>query len=648
MAVILSFCLLLSLQSPIWLAHTVPLQQHKEYQMAGWPDATNTGVPDGVTLLPSGDVVITKPGTVVSGLNITGTVYINAANVTLQNCKITSNSFSAVQIKDGNAGVTIQDCEIDGTGKNNEGSSGITGVGTFLRNNIYNVENGINVGPGRGTVIEGNYIHDLKASGSPHYDGIQIDGGQTDTIVRHNTVINDHTQTAAVMIDNYFGPVTNILVTDNLLVGGGYTIYSDGQFNGGAMTGVQITNNQVGGGHWGPLNANSTSPVYTGNGSDAVAIAATLNGHGNDTGTGTTPPVSPPVTTPPATTVGTDGADHLVGDAKDNHLDGKAGNDTIEGGAGNDTIIGGAGYDVLTGGAGSDTFVFNTIAEIGDRPGARDIITDFTPGQDKIDLSAIDANTKLAGNQDFTFIAADNGSFTKTAGELAWHTDAAKGITLVQGDIDGDGIHDFELELKGLQSLKASDFIGVGTANVGKPTPPDAGITPPTTPTVPPVTTITGTAGNDRLQGTSGNDFLDGKAGNDVLKGGAGNDILYGGAGRDTMTGGAGNDTFLFKAISDMGTTASTRDVITDFTQGQDKIDLSAIDANSKLTGDQAFTFLTGNNQSFSHTAGELAWRIDTAHNQTIIQGDSNGDGVHDFEIALNGQLHLTAGDFIL
>ena len=358
--------------------------------MAGWPDATNTGVPNGVTLLPSGDVVVTKAGTVISGLDIKGTVYIYADNVTIENCKITSNSFSVVQIKAGVSGAVVQDCTIDGVGKNNDGSSGITGTGSFLRNNIYNVENGLNIGQGKGTLIEGNYIHDLKASGSPHYDGIQIDGGQTDTIVRHNTVINDHTQTAAVMIDNWFGPVTNILVTDNLLIGGGYTIYSDGQFNGGPMKGITITNNHVGGGYWGDLNSNSTTPTYTGNVRDGLALVETLNN--SDAPPVTTPPVTPPVTdpgTPPSSNTATDGADRLTGDAKDNVIDGKGGNDIINGGAGNDTIIGGLGYDTLTGGAGKDTFVFRSAAEIGDRPGARDVITDFTQGEDKIDLAAL-------------------------------------------------------------------------------------------------------------------------------------------------------------------------------------------------------------------------------------------------------------------
>ena len=67
-----------------------------------------------------------------------------------------------------------KNCEINGVGTGKRGRSGILGEGTFLNNNIYNVENGIAVtGP---STIQGNYIHDLHASGSPHYDGIQIDG----------------------------------------------------------------------------------------------------------------------------------------------------------------------------------------------------------------------------------------------------------------------------------------------------------------------------------------------------------------------------------------------------------------------------------------------------------------------------------------
>ncbi|MBF0677798.1 MAG: M10 family metallopeptidase C-terminal domain-containing protein [Devosia sp.] len=631
--------------------------------MASWPDSTNTGVPDGVKLLPSGDIIVTKPGTVISGLNITGTVYIDADNVTLQNCKITAASFAVVYIKAGSDGVVVKDCEINGVGTNNSGSHGIYGGGTFLRNEIYNVENGISLSGTRGTVIEGNYIHSFKASGSPHYDGIQMDGGQTDTIIRGNSIILNHGQTAAVMIDNYFGPIKNVLVTDNLLVGGGYTVYSDGQFSGGSMSGIEITNNHIGGGRWGDLNINNSSPVYTGNSKDGAAIAATLNGNGNETGSGqdndtdngtTTPP---PVTEPTNPTTptqpgnetgftGTNNADRLVGNSSANFLDGKGGNDILDGAGGNDTLYGGAGRDTMTGGAGNDVFLFKSVSEMGRYASTRDIITDFVSGQDKIDLSSVDANASLSGVQDFTFLARDNQVFSKTAGELAWHTDAANNRTIIQGDTNGDGRHDFEIELKGLVSLKASDFVGLTSSNnVEAPTTPT---TPPTPPTAPTQTTISGTRSADRLTGDAGANFLDGNAGNDTLNGGAGNDTLSGGTGRDTMTGGAGNDIFLFKSAAETGRFASTRDIITDFTKGEDKIDLSEIDANTKSSGNQAFTFLAKDDQIFGKNAGELAFHTDDANNRTLIQADTNGDGVHDFEIQLTGLVQLSAGDFIL
>ena len=88
------------------------------------------------------------------------------------------------------------------------------------------------------------------------------------------------------------------------------------------------------------------------------------------------------------------------------------------------------------------------------------------------------------------------------------------------------------------------------------------------------------TGGNDDLYGEEGNDTVDGGAGhdrlfggegNDVLDGGTGDDFLHGGEGDDTLTGGAGEDIFAFGA--EQGS-----DTITDFTDGEDKIDLSGIE----------------------------------------------------------------------
>src|SRR6476620_8553964 len=101
----------------------------------GFPDATSTGVPAGVTLTPyNGNLVISTPGAVIEGLDIHGTVTINANNVTLKNVKVTASDNWVVRVMPGKTGVVVQDSELNGVGTGNDGSSGILGAGTFLRN----------------------------------------------------------------------------------------------------------------------------------------------------------------------------------------------------------------------------------------------------------------------------------------------------------------------------------------------------------------------------------------------------------------------------------------------------------------------------------------------------------------------------------
>ncbi|MCJ9699539.1 Ig-like domain-containing protein [Bradyrhizobium sp. SHOUNA76] len=257
-----------------------------------WPDATNTGVPAGVTLTPSGDVIITQAGAVVSGLNITGSVYIRADNVTLENCKITSGGWAGVTIDSGVKGAVVQNCTIDGTGRapDGTGNQGIMGSGTFIGNNIFNVENGIV--PGSNSVIQGNYIHDLHAGGSPHYDGIQIDGGLSNIQISGNSIINQWGWTSAVMIDNDFGPVSNVTVTNNLLTGGAYTVYADSNLGTASITGVSFTNNHMGGAQYGDALIRGNNSVFSGNYTDGAALASALNTSANS-GTTTSPTPAP-------------------------------------------------------------------------------------------------------------------------------------------------------------------------------------------------------------------------------------------------------------------------------------------------------------------------------------------------------------------
>ncbi len=94
---------------------------------------------------------------------------------------------------------------------------------------------------------------------------------------------------------------------------------------------------------------------------------------------------------------------------------------------------------------------------------------------------------------------------------------------------------------------------------------------------------IRGTDDNDIILGHAGNDVLDGGLGDDVLYGGSGNDILIGGLGDDILTGGSGDD--FFKWVD--GDLDNSKDRITDFTIGQDKIDLSDLFPDETRTLDQ-------------------------------------------------------------
>ena len=139
-------------------------------------------------------------------------------------------------------------------------------------------------------------------------------------------------------------------------------------------------------------------------------------------------------------------------------ISGLSGNDQITGSAGDDVLNGGLGKDVLTGGLGADTFVFAATAET--RVTAWDRISDFTQGVDLIDLSLMDADALTAGDQGFSLLGST--VFGHHAGELRILTGPA-GYLRVQGDIDGNGVADFEIRLDqqaGISGpLVASDFL---------------------------------------------------------------------------------------------------------------------------------------------------------------------------------------------
>lgn len=189
-----------------------------------------------------------------------------------------------------------------------------------------------------------------------------------------------------------------------------------------------------------------------------------------------------------------------------------------------------------------------------------------------------------------------------------------------------------------------------------------------------------GDAGNDTIIGGTGADIINGGAGNDTVSyadstslvnvnltrtgvqfGGSatddvlsnieniigsfsndtltGNDIaniLRGLAGKDTLTGGAGSDVFKYSATTDSGTTSTTRDLITDFVNGTDKIDLADFTGTFAFKGTGAFTG-TAHEVNYSQVGGN-----------TLIGIDADGNGTLDMQIELAGLHTMTVSDFLL
>lgn len=159
---------------------------------------------------------------------------------------------------------------------------------------------------------------------------------------------------------------------------------------------------------------------------------------------------------------------------------------------------------------------------------------------------------------------------------------------------------------------------------------------------------------NDTIIGSARAETISGGAGNDSITGGGGKDVLYGNEHRASFNPpDRGADVFVFNAASDSGTTRATRDVIMDFVLTDDKIHLT-FDANTVVTGNQLFDYAgiqyggftrEGDGDAARFNAGELRYHYEAGN--TILRGDTNGDGLADFSIELRGQIALTSSDFV-
>lgn len=147
---------------------------------------------------------------------------------------------------------------------------------------------------------------------------------------------------------------------------------------------------------------------------------------------------------------------------------------------------------------------------------------------------------------------------------------------------------------------------------------------------------LTGSDFADTLVGDNKDNIIVGGAGDDFIGGGTGKDILIGGKGVDRLDGGKGADIFRFTDDDVDG----SRDILVDFTNNLDIIDLSGIDANLNTFEDDAFIRI--GKAQFSGNAGELRLVSST------LYGDVDGDGLADFSILLASTSHVFTTDIIL
>ena len=241
----------------------------------------------------------------------------------------------------------------------------------------------------------------------------------------------------------------------------------------------------------------------------------------------------------------------LTGNSKANKMYGGAGADTLDGGKGNDT---------LTGGDGADVFVYV--------PGqGKDVITDYTPGQDEISIVggvSMITNATFSGNK-----------LVLTVNKQTLTIQNEEGIT-----------KDTKIKINGTEytfdtkQIASSDGVTMYSAFKGAYTAP-SGIKTIDGTLATGTMNITGSSDANTILGGRKSDTLSGGAGADSIFGGAGNDYIVGGTGKDTLTGGAGNDIFVYSE-------GDNDDVITDYTAKQDKIKIQKGDYSVTTSGADA------------------------------------------------------------
>jgi Ca2+-binding RTX toxin-like protein len=328
----------------------------------------------------------------------------------------------------------------------------------------------------------------------------------------------------------------------------------------------------------------------------------------------------------------------LQGTGKADTISGLGGNDILYGYGGADYLDGGSGADIMEGGNGDDTFMVDDINDIpremhNSAQGGADTVNtsvthtlgygiehlnlygeNFTLNSGKIDGHGNGNNNAINGSGGINSLYGYGGDDALAGGGDNDYLDGGTGADTMDGGSGNDifmvdNIGDVTKEkyndtLGGIDTVNASatHTLGYGiehlnlygenfTLNSGKIDGYGNGNN----------NAINGSGGINLLYGYGGDDALAGGGDDDYIYGGDGSDLLTGGMGKDQLNGGTGTDIFDVNYVSE-SPFGALKDVILDFSgvgRDGDKIDLSTIDANLSLAGDQVFaldqlSFATG------------------------------------------------------
>jgi Ca2+-binding RTX toxin-like protein len=313
--------------------------------------------------------------------------------------------------------------------------------------------------------------------------------------------------------------------------------------------------------------------------------------HHDGQGGGGTPIQPADIPGMPAPHIGTPGDDVMIGASGENVLSGQDGDDLLLGNDGGDTLKAGSGDDLVKAGAGDDVVFGNDGNDDLFGGSGKDLMTGDA-GDDRLFGDAGDDALEGGTGNDTVYGGAGNDRIITTVGD---------GDDTYFGDTEED-----TLDYSAISANITAD-LGNGIGQHGSVT--------------------SAQSGTDKVFGFE--DFI----------GGSGNDTIVASSAANVMDGGGGNDTFVFGSAGD-----ANGDTIKGFQPG-DKIDLSAIDANTGASGAQSFVLFAGN---VFTSAGQVivTHEVRDGAEHTIVSGNTNGDLAADFKIDIAGNHALTTADF--